>query len=266
MSAIREVLSYLILGLVQGITEFLPVSSSGHLTLGASILELPEEDLTFAVLVHGATALSTIVVFRKDIASLILGFFKKGVEGGSSRRYIGLIALSAVPAAIIGLTMKDFIEELASTQFVGAMLIVTAGILAISQKSKASKKELTPVKASLVGIAQAFAILPGISRSGSTIGAALLLGISRAEAAKFSFLMALPPIIGANLLEMKDLMESETVVNNSHIPFFGYSIGVVAAFVAGWAACKWMIKLVKGTNLMWFAVYCLVVGLIALLF
>jgi undecaprenyl-diphosphatase len=273
MSNLWETLSYLILGLVQGLTEFLPVSSSGHLTLGAAILELPEEDLTFTVIVHGATALSTVVVFRKDIASLILGFFKKGSEGNSARRYVGLIALSAFPAAIIGLTMKDAIEELASTQFVGAMLIVTAAILAISQKIKSSsKKGLTPRNATLIGIAQACAILPGISRSGSTIGAALLLGISRSEAAKFSFLMALPPILGANLLELKDLLESEAapvseaVMNNSHIPIFGYTVGALAAFAAGWAACKWMIKLVKGTNLMWFAVYCLVVGLAALLF
>jgi undecaprenyl-diphosphatase len=145
------------------------------------------------------------------------------------------------------------------------MLIITAAILAISQKVKPKSEKLLGVgNVLIVGLAQAVAILPGISRSGSTIGAALLLGISRAEAAKFSFLMALPPILGANLLELKDLAESEPFMNNSHTPFFGYSIGVLAAFFAGIAACKWMITLVKSANLMWFAVYCLIVGLFAL--
>jgi len=266
MSEAWETLSYLILGLLQGLTEFLPVSSSGHLALGTSILQLPEEDLTFAVLVHGATALSTIVVFRSDITRLFLDFFKHDAEGLKARKYVGLIALSAIPAAVIGLSMKDAIENIASTQFVGAMLLITAVILAISQKVKAKfEKPLKSGNVVLIGLAQAMAILPGISRSGSTIGAALLLGISRAEAAKFSFLMALPPIIGANLLEIKDLTEAnESFVNNSHIPVFGYTVGVVAAFLAGIAACKWMVALVKGANLMWFAVYCLIVGMFAL--
>ena len=265
MSEAWETLSYLILGLLQGLTEFLPVSSSGHLALGTSILQLPKEDLTFSILVHGATALSTIVVFRADITSLIQNFFKEGVEGVRARKYVGLIAISAVPAAAIGLSMKEIIENVASYQFVGAMLIITAAILAISQKVKPKSENPLGIRnVIIVGLAQAMAILPGISRSGSTIGAALLLGISRAEAARFSFLMALPPILGANLLELKDLAESEPFMNNSHTPFFGYSIGVLAAFFAGIAACKWMITLVKGANLMWFAVYCLIVGLFAL--
>jgi undecaprenyl-diphosphatase len=266
MSEAWETLSYLILGLLQGLTEFLPVSSSGHLALGTSILHLPEEDLTFAVLVHGATALSTIVVFRSDISRLFLNFLKKNDEGLKARKYLALIAISAIPAAVVGLSLKDTIESLGSTQFVGGMLIVTAVILAISQKVKAKfEKPLKSGNVILIGLAQAMAILPGISRSGSTIGAALLLGISRAEAAKFSFLMALPPIIGANLLEMKGLAEAnEPFVNNSHIPVFGYTVGVVAAFLAGIAACKWMVALVKGANLMWFAVYCLIVGMFAL--
>ena len=268
MTHLWEIFSYLILGLIQGLTEFLPVSSSGHLTLGTAILQLPEEDLTFSVLVHGATALSTIVVFREDILNLITGVFKKNEEGEKARKYVGLIVLSAVPAAIIGLNFKGQIEGLASSSFVGAMLIVTAAILAVSQKVKSKPRSSVGVGASVViGLAQAGAILPGISRSGSTIGAALLLGISRAEAAKFSFLMALPPIIGANLLEIKDILgnDSATVVSQTSVPYVGYTIGVIAAFFAGLAACTWMIKLVKGTNLMWFAVYCFVVGVIALI-
>ena len=265
MSEIWDTLSYLILGLLQGLTEFLPVSSSGHLALGTSILHLPEEDLTFAVLVHGATALSTIVVFRSDISRLFLNFFQKDDEGLKARKYVALIAISAIPAAVVGLSMKDTIESLGSTQFVGAMLIVTAIILAISQKVKPKfKNSLGVGNVIVIGLAQAMAILPGISRSGSTIGASLLLGVSRAEAAKFSFLMALPPIIGANLLEIKDIAATEPFMNNSHIPVFGYFVGVVAAFLAGIAACKWMVKLVKGANLMWFAVYCLIVGMFAL--
>lgn len=267
MNNLWEVFSYLILGLIQGLTEFLPVSSSGHLTLGTAVLQLPEEDLTFSVLVHGATALSTIVVFRQDIFQLITGVFKKNEEGKQARKYVGLIVLSAVPAAIIGLSFKDQIEGLASSSFVGAMLIVTAAILAISQKVKSKPRGSIGAGASvLIGLAQAGAILPGISRSGSTIGAALLLGISRAEAAKFSFLMALPPIIGANLLEIKDIVSNKSAtVADTAVPYLGYAIGVVAAFLAGLAACTWMIKLVKGTNLMWFAVYCFAVGVIALI-
>jgi len=268
MNHLWEIFSYIILGLIQGLTEFLPVSSSGHLTLGTAILQLPEEDLTFSVLVHGATALSTIVIFREDLVNLITGIFKKNEVGKEARKYMGLLVLSAIPAAAVGLTFKDQIEGLASSSFVGAMLIITAAILAISQKVTSMPKDSIGTGTSLmIGLAQAGAIFPGISRSGSTIGAALLLGISRAEAAKFSFLMALPPIIGANLLEIKDILgnEAATTVETSSITYVGYTIGVIAAFIAGLVACKWMIKLVKGTNLMWFAVYCFVVGILALI-
>ena len=259
---IEEIISYLILGIVQGLTEFLPVSSSGHLTLCSELLGIKSDDLTFKVLVHFATALSTIVVFRKDIYRLAIGFFKQREEGESERRYIGLLALSAIPAAIVGFTLKDQIEGLDSPQFVGYMLIVTAIILAVSQKLNSSmEKEVNGGRSLLIGLSQALAILPGISRSGSTIGTALLLGVSRAEAARFSFLMALPVILGATLLESKDLMESGAANSG---PLLGYVVGVIAAFASGLIACKLMIRLVKGTNLLWFAVYCAVAGLIAI--
>jgi undecaprenyl-diphosphatase len=162
--------------------------------------------------------------------------------------------------------MKDSVEALLSTRFVGAMLIVTAVILTVSQKlNSKSENSLAPKNSILIGIAQAIAILPGISRSGSTIGAALLLGISRAEAAKFSFLMALPVILGATLLETKDLFEGGLVFNNYDTPYWGYLAGFLAAFISGVFACKLMIRLVKGTNLMWFAVYCGVIGLLAII-
>ena len=260
---IEEIFSYLILGLVQGLTEFLPVSSSGHLTLFSELLGIKSDDLTFKVLVHFATAMSTIVVFRKDIASLATGFFKTSDEGAVARKYIGLLALSAIPAAIVGLTLKDQIESLDTPHFVGYMLIVTAIILAISQKLNSSlEQEVNGGRSLLIGLSQALAILPGISRSGSTIGAALLLGVSRAEAAKFSFLMALPVILGATLLETKDLLEFGVAASG---PLLGYIAGVIAAFVSGLIACKLMIKLVKGTNLLWFAVYCAVVGILAII-
>lgn len=254
---IWETLSYLILGIVQGLTEFLPVSSSGHLALGADVLDLPENDIAFTVLVHAATALSTIVVFWDDI--------KKLITGETPRKYLAFLAVSMVPAAIVGFTFKDQIKAITSTEFVGYMLIITALILALSQKIKSSGiKPVGWLNSILIGIAQAMAILPGISRSGSTIGAALILGVNREEAARFSFLMALPVIGGATLLELKDLVEVGTIASGDSVPVLGYALGFTAAFVSGLLACKWMIRLVKGTNLMWFAVYCLIIGLVTI--
>jgi len=258
-----DILYFGFLGLVQGLTEFLPVSSSGHLTiLGRDDLGLP-----FAIMVHFATALSTIVVFRKDIAELAVGFFKPALEGGlAARKYVGLLAISAIPAAIIGFTLKDSVKDLTNSLFVGFMLIVTAIILFVSQKIKVtSGKPLSPVNTAVIGIAQAFAILPGISRSGSTIGAAILLGSTRAEAAKFSFLMALPVILGATALELKDIITEPALTTTYDASYSAYVVGFIAAFISGLVACKWMIKLVRGTNLNWFAVYCGIVGLITIL-
>lgn len=255
---IWETLSYLILGIIQGLTEFLPVSSSGHLALGADVLNLPENDIAFTVLVHAATALSTIVVFKDDIIKLI--------TGETPRKYLLFLAISMIPAAFVGFSFKDQIKAITTTEFVGYMLIVTAIILALSQKIKSSgAKPVGWLNSLLIGIAQAMAILPGISRSGSTIGAALILGVSREEAAKFSFLMALPVIGGATLLEVKDLVEAGTIASAESIPVLGYTLGFIAAFVSGLLACKWMIRLVKGTNLMWFAVYCLTIGLVTII-
>ena len=258
---IEEILSYLILGLIQGLTEFLPVSSSGHLTLCSEILGIKSDDITFKVLVHFATALSTIIVFRKDIVDLIKGFFNSSDK--NSKKYIAFLAISSVPAAIVGFSLKDQIAALDNPQFVGYMLLVTALILIISQKVNSSiEKGLNAGNATLIGISQALAILPGISRSGSTISTALVLGISRTEAARFSFLMALPVILGATLLETKDLLEQGAAGSG---PMMGYFVGVIAAFVSGLLACKLMIRLVKGTNLLWFAVYCAAVGIVAIL-
>lgn len=261
-----ESLFYLVLGVVQGLTEFLPVSSSGHLKLGQELMGLHEEDLTFTVLVHAATALSTVVVFRQDMLQLAQDAFARGEHGNASRRYLGLLLLSAVPAGVIGLLYKDQIEGLATTRFVGAMLCVTALVLFLSQRASAGNRPIGASRALGVGLAQALAILPGISRSGSTIGAALMLGISREEAARFSFLMALIPIGGATLLTIKDLMEQPSWGVAGEIPWLGYGLGTLAAFVSGWAACTWMIRLVKRSNLAGFGGYCLLAGILAIIF
>lgn len=258
-------LEALILGLVQGLTEFLPVSSSGHLEIGKALFGNTEEDLTFSVVVHGATALSTLFVFRRDIGALITGVFRGATLPDSSlsaRAYVGWLVLSAVPAAAVGLTLREVLETgfIGHPDRVGAMLLLTAGILLLAQRLPGSSKPLNAVRALLIGTAQAFAILPGISRSGSTISAALLLGISREEAARFSFLMALAPILGAMVLEIPDL------TGDGSAPWTVYAIGAVAAFASGTLACRWMIRLVKAMNLGVFALYCALAGIAAMAF
>jgi undecaprenyl-diphosphatase len=257
----------ILLGLVQGLTEFLPVSSSGHLELGKALFGHTEEDLTFSVVVHGATALSTLVVFRKDIASLIVGFFQAKPLANSphpARSYVAWLFLSAIPAAAIGLTLRGPLEStfLGHPDRVGALLVVTAGILWLAQRLPGASAPMNSARALLIGLAQAFAILPGISRSGSTISAALLLGISREEAARFSFLMALPPILGAMLLELGDVLEG----GPTGTALSSYALGAAAAFLSGTLACRWMIQLVRAMNLGIFALYCAVAGLLAIAF
>ena len=258
----------IILGIVQGLTEFLPVSSSGHLELGKALFGLKDVDLTFSILVHGATACSTLVVFRKDIAKLIAGACTSDVaQRTSSHTYIFWLALSTLPAVTVAFTLRDFLEEafLEHPHRVGWSLCATAFILYASERiARNVSRELTWSRVLGIGLAQALAIVPGISRSGSTIGAAVALGISREEAARFSFLMALPVIFGATALELKDVMEAG--VGEQAFNGVAYAAGTVAAFVSGWAACQWMIRLVKRTNLKVFAVYCLVAGIAAILF
>ena len=254
-----------ILGIVQGLTEFLPVSSSGHLELGKALFGLQEVDLTFSILVHGATALSTVVVFRKDIAALVTGGFSSAPdERTQSWRYIGWLALSTLPAVIVAFTLRDQIESvfIEHPNRVGWSLCATALILFISERLATKSNTLSGRRVLGIGLAQAFAIIPGISRSGSTIGTAIALGISREEAARFSFLMALPVIFGATALELKDLI-SEGLGDSSAVSISAYGVGTLAAFFSGWGACQWMIKLVRRTNLNVFAVYCLVAGLLA---
>lgn len=254
----------IVLGLLQGLTEFLPVSSSGHLEIGKAWFGLEDLPLTFSILVHGATAMSTVVVFWPDIRGLVRGLADP--RTAQQRKYVAFLLLSMIPAGIVGFTLRDFLEAafIDQTHRVGLTLWVTAAILFVSQRFAKRNKPITAGKAFGIGLAQAFAILPGVSRSGSTIGAAIAMGISREEAARFSFLMALPVILGATALEVKDLVEVGGVAGGSDL-VLPYAVGTIVAFISGILACKWMIRLVQNTSLNGFAVYCAILGTIVLI-
>lgn len=254
----------LILGIIQGLTEFLPVSSSGHIELGKAILGTESTDnLMFSVLVHTATMLSIIVVFRKDILNLIVQAFC--FEWNPETRFITLILVSMIPTGIVGLLFESQIEQFfdGRIMFVGFMLLVTASVLFSTRLVKKGSKEVNYPKALLIGLAQTIAILPGISRSGATIGTALLLGIDRDAATRFSFLMVLPPIAGATLIKLKDLFSEPAAYSQEIVPL---GIGFVAAFISGVIACSWMLRIVRKGNISYFSVYCLIIGLTAIAF
>ncbi|MGQ8337270.1 undecaprenyl-diphosphate phosphatase [Sunxiuqinia sp. A32] len=254
-------LQALILGILQGLTEFLPVSSSGHLEIGHTLLGVEgHNNLLFAVVVHGATVLSTLVVFRKDIVQLIKGLFE--FRWNEETKYISFLLVSAIPVLIFGLFFKEQIESLYTGNLfmVGLMLLVTALLLAFTFFAKKGKSEIKYKDAIIIGIAQALAVMPGISRSGSTIATGLLLGKKKKEMARFSFLMVLIPIIGANFL---DLIGTDFQAEES-LGIVPLSIGFIAAFASGLLACQWMINIVNKGKLIYFAAYCLVIGLIAI--
>jgi undecaprenyl-diphosphatase len=253
----------LILGVIQGLTEFLPVSSSGHLEIGKHLLGADvSQSLEFTVVVHGATVLSTVVVFWKDIVGLFRSFFtfKKNEETS----FVWKIVVSMIPVGIVGVLFKDEVEQFfnGNMHFVGAMLIVTSALLALTMLAKNRGKQISYLDSFIIGIAQAVAVLPGISRSGATIATGLLLGNKKEEVAKFSFLMVIIPILGANL---KELFSGE-FGNNQDISAIVLLVGFFAAFISGLFACRWMISIVKRGNLYYFALYCLVIGSIALIF
>lgn len=254
-----------ILGIIQGLTEFLPVSSSGHLEIGKYLLGVEAtNNLQFTITVHGATVLSTIVIFRKEILDLILGLFK--FKWNTETQYISKIAISMIPIGIVGLFFKDNVENLFNSQnmlfMVGCFLCVTAVLLTFTYFAKSKSKNISFGDSFIIGIAQTIAILPGISRSGSTIATGLLLKNKREEVAKFSFLMVLIPILGENFLS---LLKSSSSVSGSigSIPLL---IGFITAFTSGLLACKAMIKIVKNGKLIYFAIYCALVGIIAMFF
>lgn len=251
----------LILGIIQGLSEFLPVSSSGHLEIGKVLLGVEaEKSLIFTVVVHGATVLSTIVVFYKDIIALIKGALK--FKWNRETKDIFNIGISMVPVLIVGLFFEEQVEMMftGNLVLVGGMLLLTALLLAFTYYAKSNTKSISTGNAFVIGLAQAIAVIPGISRSGSTIATGLLLGNKREEVSRFSFLMVLIPIIGANILSLKDFEGAD----HSQISFVALAVGFIAAFVAGLLACKLMIRIVNRGKLIWFSIYVAIVGIIAL--
>ena len=254
-------LEALALGVVQGLTEFLPVSSSGHLEIAKHLFGVdPESSFTMTVVLHGATVLSTLVVFWQEILQLFKGFFK--FKMNEETKYIFKIIISMIPVGIVGVFFKDKIEEFfnGNMVFIGSMLLVTAILLASAHFIRKRDREISYLDAFIIGIAQAFATIPGISRSGATICTGLLIGNDKDSLAKFSFLMVLIPIIGANLLE---LVGGEMGAGGA-TSISSLIIGFIAAFISGYMACRWMIALVKKSKLIWFALYCCIIGIVAM--
>ena len=257
-----DIIDAIILGIIQGLTEFLPVSSSGHLELGKAILganSIPEESLLFTVVLHFATTLSTIVIFRKDVLEIIKGIFQ--FKWNEEFQFAVKIVISMIPAALIGFFLEDFMEVFfdGAILIVGIMLIITAVLLYLADMAKTTAKGVSFRSAFVIGMAQAVAMLPGISRSGATISTAVILGIDKTKSARFSFLMVVPLIFGK---VAKDLLSGDINFESAQMGAMG--AGFIAAFLAGLVACTWMIQLVRKSKLTYFAIYCVVVGLIAI--
>ncbi len=250
----------LILGLIQGLTEYLPVSSSGHLAIGSALFGIEgEENLAFTIVVHVATVFSTLVILWKEIDWIFKGLFKWQMN--EETRYVINILISMIPVGIVGVFFKDQVEAIfgSGLVIVGCCLLLTAALLAFSYYYKPKQKENISMKdAFIIGLAQACAVLPGLSRSGSTIATGLLLGDNKAKLAQFSFLMVIPPILGEALLDAMKMMKGENIAGD--IPTLSLVVGFLAAFVSGCLACKWMINIVKKGKLIYFAVYCAIAG------
>lgn len=257
-------LEALVLGIVQGLTEYLPVSSSGHLAIGSALFGIEgEENLAFTIVVHVATVFSTLVILWKEIEWIFRGLFK--FEMNSETRYAINILISMIPIGIVGVFFKDTVEAIfgSGLLIVGCMLLVTALLLAFSYYAKPRQKENISMKdAFIIGLSQACAVLPGLSRSGTTIATGLLLGNNKAKLAQFSFLMVIPPILGEALLDILKLVKGEDIAGD--IPTLSLVVGFVAAFLSGCLACKWMINIVKKGKLIYFAIYCAIAGLVTI--
>jgi len=261
-------LEALILGVIQGLTEFLPVSSSGHLEIGHALLGTSGEDnLSFAVLVHAATVLSTLVVLWREVAQLFVGTFTTP-KWNKEKDYVAKILVSMIPVFIVGIFFKDEVEALFGNGLllVGICLMITAALLALSewlQKKRQSKGHEVGYKdAFIIGIAQACAVLPGLSRSGTTIATGLLCGVKKESVAQFSFLMVLIPILGEALLDGVKIMQGKVTSDLDLVPAI---VGFIAAFVTGCLACRFMLEVVRRQRLVWFAVYCAIIGATAIL-
>ena len=255
----------LLMGILQGLTEYLPVSSSGHLAIASNFFDMTgEENLTFTVAVHVATVLSTLVILWKEIVWIFKGLFDFKTPGiNNEQRYVLNIIISMIPIAVVGFFFRDTIEGLftSNLMLVGIMLLITACLLTFAGLAKPRTGQITPGRAFVIGIAQALAALPGLSRSGATISTGLLLGVQRSEMSKFSFLMVLVPIIGMNLLELIGMKSGVASVGTWQLV-----CGFAAAYFTGTLACRWMIRIVNKGKLTWFAVYCAVVGIISICF
>ena len=253
----------LILGILQGLTEFLPVSSSGHLEIGQALLgTASEENLTFAIIVHVATVLSTLVILWREVDQLFRGTFTTW-RWNAEKDYVAKILVSMIPVFVVGMFFKDQVEAFFGNGLllVGVCLLITAALLALSEwlQRRRSKlvHEVRYLDAFIIGIAQACAVLPGLSRSGTTIATGLLCGVKKESVAQFSFLMVLIPILGEALLDGIKLLNGEVVSNLELLPAL---VGFVAAFITGCFACRFMIEIVRRQRLVWFAIYCAIVG------
>ncbi len=266
-------LEALILGIVQGLTEFLPVSSSGHLTLLSNLFGLSgESNLTMIVVLHVATVLSTLTILWKEIVWIFKDLFAKqswrsydGLNNGT--KYAINILISMIPVAIVGFFFKDKVEEIfgSGLLIVGIMLIVTALLLAFAYFAKPRQREhISGLHAFIIGIGQAIAVMPGLSRSGTTIATGLLLGNKKENLAQFSFLMVIPPVLGEALLDVIDIFQQGFSAAMDGISVGAIIIGFIAAFITGCLACKWMINIVKKGKLIWFAIYCVIIGILAI--
>lgn len=257
----------LLLGILQGFTEYLPVSSSGHLTIASHLLGInADENLTFTVAVHVATVLSTLVILWKEIAWIFKGLFK--FEWNDETRYTLNIVISMIPVGIVGVFFKDRVENIfgSGLAIVGAMLLVTALLLTFSYYAKPKQKKSISMKdAFIIGVAQACAVMPGLSRSGSTIATGLLLGNDKAKLAQFSFIMVIPPILGEALLDVIKAMKHGAEAAVGDISLGALAVGFIAAFITGCIACKWMVNLVKKGKLIYFAIYCAIVGILTII-
>lgn len=262
-------LEALLLGILQGLTEFLPVSSSGHLTIGQELLNLDTsaaDNLLFTVTVHAATVLSTIVILWKEIEVLFKGTFFT-TKWNNEKTYVAKILLSCIPVMIVGLFFKDKVEAIfgSGLLIVGCCLLLTALLLTFAYYAKPRKKEdISYRDAFIIGLGQAIAVLPGLSRSGTTIATGLILGNKKENIAQFSFLMVLIPILGETLLNIIDIIKEPALLGG--IGFTPLLIGFIGAFISGCIACKFMINLVKKGKLIYFAIYCAIVGIATIIF
>ena len=249
----------LILGLVQGLTEFLPISSSGHLELGKHIFGIDSEaNFYFTIAVHGATVLSTLAVFWKEILALFRGLFR--IKMNEETIYIIKLIISMIPVGIAGFFMKDIIEDFFTGNMValGVQFLITALLLFLTLFFKPGTRSISYIDAFIIGLAQAFAILPAVSRSGATIATGMMLGNKKDEIARFSFLMVLVPVVGANMVEIASKKGPVEGTGTGIIV-----IGFISAFIAGYFACKWMVELIKRSKMTWFAIYCVAVGILS---